>query len=137
MASNIGNFKCLIHYNEAQRGAIMSEDLTNLMLHEMMMKKFNLEAYSQINLSFKLSSFDYTVDITDDAEGLYKGTNLVVVAMDGNNQIVPIAFGICKWETYPCWSWWMSVLKECIGDKPNLLFIFDRHAAIALAMNSL
>nr|GEU67125.1 transposase, MuDR, MULE transposase domain protein [Tanacetum cinerariifolium] len=26
-------------------------------------------------------------------KGLYKGTNLVVVAMDGNNQIVPIAFG--------------------------------------------
>ncbi|GJV51844.1 transposase, MuDR, MULE transposase domain protein [Tanacetum coccineum] len=52
--------------------------------------------------------------------------------MDGNNQIVPIAFGICKGETCPCWSWWMSVLKECIGDNPNLLFISDRHAAIAL-----
>ncbi|GKA49803.1 transposase, MuDR, MULE transposase domain protein [Tanacetum coccineum] len=64
-------------------------------------------------------------------KGLYKGTNLVAVAMDGNNQIVPIAFGICKGETGPCWSWWMSVLKECIGDNPNLLFISDRHAAIA------
>ncbi|GJS64533.1 hypothetical protein Tco_0679097 [Tanacetum coccineum] len=32
-------------------------------------------------------------------KGLYKGTNLVAVAMDGNNQIVPIAFGICKGET--------------------------------------
>nr|GEU55969.1 transposase, MuDR, MULE transposase domain protein [Tanacetum cinerariifolium] len=119
MALNIGNFKCLIHYNETQRGAIMSEDLRYSMLHEMMMKKFNLEANSQLNLSFKLSSFDYTVDITDDIEictflkylrpvlmidvahlnGLYKGTNLVAVAMDGNNQIVPIAFGICKGET--------------------------------------
>ncbi|GJY83757.1 transposase, MuDR, MULE transposase domain protein [Tanacetum coccineum] len=67
-------------------------------------------------------------------KGLYKGTNLVAVAMDGNNQIVPIAFGICKGETGPCWSWWMSVLKECIGDNPNLLFISDRHAAIALAV---
>ncbi|GKD29098.1 hypothetical protein Tco_1239876 [Tanacetum coccineum] len=83
----------------------MSEDLTYSMLHEMLMKKFNLEAKFQLNLSFKLSSFDYTVDITDDAEiptfcnylrpvlmidvahlkGLYKGTNLVAVAMDGNN----------------------------------------------------
>nr|GEZ58828.1 transposase, MuDR, MULE transposase domain protein [Tanacetum cinerariifolium] len=26
----------------------------------------------------------------------------------------------------------MSVLKECIGDNPSLLFISDRHAAIAL-----
>nr|GFB20998.1 transposase, MuDR, MULE transposase domain protein [Tanacetum cinerariifolium] len=32
-------------------------------------------------------------------KGLYKGTNLVVVAMDGNNQIMPIDFGICKGET--------------------------------------
>ncbi|GJT78728.1 transposase, MuDR, MULE transposase domain protein [Tanacetum coccineum] len=69
-------------------------------------------------------------------KGLYKGTNLVAMAMDGNNQIVPNAFGICKWETGPCWSWWMSVLKECIGDNPNLLFISDRHAAIALAVEN-
>ncbi|GJS70612.1 transposase, MuDR, MULE transposase domain protein [Tanacetum coccineum] len=273
MASNIKKFKCLIHFNETQRGSILSEDLTYSMLHEMVMQKFKLEANAVINLSFKLSPFDFAVDITDDAEknegpsnqeipsshlndslhmqnephfsnpdssfafrsneyntddmvnenpqnkihkwqkfmsfepdipeipvykaksnisksmfnnrselvrgspyeafemlpyycynlekknqgtvtriktddngvfemlfiaigasGIYKGTNLVAVAMDGNNQIVPIAFGICKGETGPCWSWWMSVLKECIGDNPNLLFISDRHAAIALAV---
>ncbi|GJX49461.1 hypothetical protein Tco_0276306 [Tanacetum coccineum] len=39
-------------------------------------------------------------------------------------------------ETGPCWSWWMSVLKECIGDNPNLLFISDRHLAIALAAHN-
>ncbi|GJX24406.1 transposase, MuDR, MULE transposase domain protein, partial [Tanacetum coccineum] len=33
----------------------------------------------------------------------YKGTNLLVVGMDGNNQIMPVAFGICKEETGPCW----------------------------------
>ncbi|GKE16650.1 transposase, MuDR, MULE transposase domain protein [Tanacetum coccineum] len=60
----------------------------------------------------------------------------MAVGMDGNNQIVPIAFGICKGETGPCWSWWMSVLKECIGDNPSLLFISDRHAAIALAVQN-
>ncbi|GJW59105.1 transposase, MuDR, MULE transposase domain protein [Tanacetum coccineum] len=178
MTSNIKKFKCLIHFNETQRGSILSEDLTYSMLHEMVMQKFKLEANAVINLSFKLSSFDFAVDITDDAEvrgspyeafemlpyycynlekknqgtvtriktddnGVFEmlfiaigasGTNLVVVAMDGNNQIVPIAFGICKGETGPCWSWWMSVLKECIGDNPNLLFISDRHAAIALAV---
>ncbi|GJR73973.1 transposase, MuDR, MULE transposase domain protein [Tanacetum coccineum] len=198
----------------------MSEDLTYSSLHEMMMKKFKFESNSQINLSFKLSSFDCNVDITDDDEpdipetpvykskpmiskqysqqsevkkgkkfnnkedlmlavrlkalnddkngvfemlfiaigasirtfrnylrpvlmidaahlkGLYKGKNLVVVAMDGNNQIVPIAFGICKGKTGPCWTWWMSVLIECIGDNLNLLFISDRHAAIALAVEN-
>ncbi|GKB01719.1 transposase, MuDR, MULE transposase domain protein [Tanacetum coccineum] len=32
-------------------------------------------------------------------KGQYKRTNLIAVSMDGNNQIVPIAFGICKGET--------------------------------------
>ncbi|GJU10429.1 retrovirus-related pol polyprotein from transposon TNT 1-94 [Tanacetum coccineum] len=68
MASNIKKFKCLIHFNETQRGSILSEDLTYSMLHEMVMQKFKLEANAVINLSFKLSSFDFAVDITDDAE---------------------------------------------------------------------
>ncbi|GJS88660.1 transposase, MuDR, MULE transposase domain protein [Tanacetum coccineum] len=61
---------------------------------------------------------------------------MLAMGMDGNNQIVPVAFGICKGETGPCWSWWMSVLKECMGDNPNLLFISDRHSAIALAVHN-
>ncbi|GKC62389.1 transposase, MuDR, MULE transposase domain protein [Tanacetum coccineum] len=69
-------------------------------------------------------------------KGLYKGTNHLAVGMDGNNQIVPIAFSICKGETGPCWTWWMSVLKECIGDNRNLLFISDRHPAIALVVQN-
>ncbi|GJZ38917.1 transposase, MuDR, MULE transposase domain protein [Tanacetum coccineum] len=69
-------------------------------------------------------------------KGQYKGTHLIAVGMDRNNQIVSIAFGICKGETSPCWSWWMSVLKECIGDNPDLLFISERHAVIALAVQN-
>ncbi|GJY66654.1 transposase, MuDR, MULE transposase domain protein, partial [Tanacetum coccineum] len=69
-------------------------------------------------------------------KGEYKGTNLIAVGMDGNNQIVLVAFGISKGETGPCWSWWMSVLKECIGDHNNLLFISDRHPAIALVVHN-
>ncbi|GJU12749.1 hypothetical protein Tco_1135145 [Tanacetum coccineum] len=34
-------------------------------------------------------------------KGEYKGTNLVAVGMDGNNQIMLVAFGICKGETGP------------------------------------
>nr|GEZ09325.1 transposase, MuDR, MULE transposase domain protein [Tanacetum cinerariifolium] len=65
-------------------------------------------------------------------KGQYKGTNLIAMGLDGNNQIMAVTFGICKGETGPCWSWWMSVRKECIGDNTNLLFISDRHPAIAL-----
>ncbi|GJT85169.1 phospholipase-like protein [Tanacetum coccineum] len=131
---------------------VLENNLESMKLQENR-PKFKLEANYPLNLSAKLPSFDDIFDITDDNEirkfmhclrplliidaaqlkGQYKGTNLVAVGMDGNNQIVPIAFGICKGETGPCWSWWMSVLKECIGDSPNFLFISDMHAAVALA----
>nr|GEV04024.1 reverse transcriptase domain-containing protein [Tanacetum cinerariifolium] len=121
----------------------MSKDLTYSMLHEMMMKKFNLEANSQINLSFKLSSFDYTIDITDNAEirtflnylrpvlmidaahlkGLYKGTNLVAVAMDRNNQIVPIAFGPQSREPY---------LGAAAGEACYRLSLFEALSALEI-----
>nr|GEZ72847.1 transposase, MuDR, MULE transposase domain protein [Tanacetum cinerariifolium] len=38
------------------------------MLHEMVMKKFNLEAIYPLNLSAKVSSIDDNFDITDDPE---------------------------------------------------------------------
>ncbi|GKA87626.1 hypothetical protein Tco_0809390 [Tanacetum coccineum] len=50
------------------RGSILHEDLTYTMLHEMVMKKFNLEANYPLNLSAKLSSIDDNFDITDDHE---------------------------------------------------------------------
>ncbi|GJS42695.1 hypothetical protein Tco_0567738 [Tanacetum coccineum] len=50
------------------RGSIMHDDLTYPMLHDMLMKKFNLEANYPLNLSAKLSSFEDTFDITDDTE---------------------------------------------------------------------
>ncbi|GJX26339.1 transposase, MuDR, MULE transposase domain protein [Tanacetum coccineum] len=85
---------------------------------------------------FSITFFNDVHTYAAHLKGQYKGTNLIAVGMDENNQIVPIAFGICKGETGPCWSWWMSVLKECIGDNPSLLFISDRHAAIALAVQN-
>nr|GEV34362.1 hypothetical protein [Tanacetum cinerariifolium] len=68
----------------------------------------------------------------DTLKGSIPGNKSGSCGIDGNNQIVPISFGICKGETTPCWSSWMSILKECICDNPNLLFIYDRHAATAL-----
>lgn len=56
--------------------------------------------------------------------------------MDGNNQIVPIAYGICRGETGECWSWWFSCLKECIADRQGLVIISDRHPSIRLAVQN-
>ncbi|GJU74263.1 hypothetical protein Tco_1265668 [Tanacetum coccineum] len=286
MGSNIRKFKCLVHYNGMNRGSILHEDLTYSMLHEMVMKKFNLEANYPLYLSAKLSSIDDNFDITDDKVQFWrtiKKTPFYIIALNQTTLGIPsepsnnitntsfnnngldlnfgtsefhnnesnhqneslfekqecsFAFGdyheyedeknefddvvddnplpnyqkwqkymssfkpdipetpiykskpmiskhykketdvkvgqifenkealdlairlkaldkgyrfddrssperLCieclyfkEWETGPCWSWWMAVLKECIGDNPSLLFISDRHAAIALAVQN-
>ncbi|GKA00482.1 transposase, MuDR, MULE transposase domain protein [Tanacetum coccineum] len=55
-------------------------------------------------------------------KGTYLGTNLLVVGMDANNQIIPLATGVAQGETVENWSWFLTKLKECIGDVPNLDF---------------
>ncbi|GJV93169.1 hypothetical protein Tco_1540982, partial [Tanacetum coccineum] len=59
----------------------------------------------------------------DDAhlKGLYKGTNLVAVAMDGNNQTVPISFGICKGETGLFWKICKAYTREDYATNMNIL----------------
>nr|GEU40811.1 transposase, MuDR, MULE transposase domain protein [Tanacetum cinerariifolium] len=49
----------------------------------------------------------------------YLGTNLVVVGMDGNNQIIPIATGVSQGETGESWTWFLRKLKECIERKQS------------------
>lgn len=61
---------------------------------------------------------------------------MVVVGMDGSNQILPIATGVAQGESAESWTWFMTKLKECIGDVPNLAIISDRHYGITAACNS-
>ncbi|GJU14444.1 hypothetical protein Tco_1142410 [Tanacetum coccineum] len=127
MASNIKNFKCLIHFNETKRGSILSEDLTYSMLHEMVMQKFNLEANAEINFSFKLSSFDFAVDITDDAETIKEvfrdvySNAIGLRAIQGKQIRVAVAM---EWKTirFSNCIWYMQ--RE------------NRHAAIAMAVEN-
>ena len=56
-------------------------------------------------------------------KGKYKGTNLLAVGMDGNNQIIPIATGVAQGETGESWTLFMRFLKECIGVVPDLAII--------------
>lgn len=69
-------------------------------------------------------------------KGKYLGTNLLAVGMDGNNQIIPIATGVSQGETGEAWTQFMTWLKECIGEVPNLSIISDRHAAITQACDT-
>ena len=69
-------------------------------------------------------------------KGTYLGTNLLAVGMDGNNQIIPIATGVSQGETLESWTWFLSKLKECIGEDPRLTIISDRHVSIQSACQS-
>ncbi|GKC23701.1 transposase, MuDR, MULE transposase domain protein, partial [Tanacetum coccineum] len=65
-------------------------------------------------------------------KGTYLGTNLLVVGMDANNLIIPLATGVSQGETIETWSWFLTKLKECIGEDPNLVIISDRHYSITV-----
>nr|GEZ13261.1 hypothetical protein [Tanacetum cinerariifolium] len=62
--------------------------------------------------------------ITDGAhlKGTYKGTNLVLVRMDENNQIVPIAIGVSQGETEESWTWYLMMNCKMKSDKLQALY---------------
>ena len=67
-------------------------------------------------------------------KGEFKGHMLLAVAMDGNNQILPLAYGICKSESLQSWTWFLTCLRRCIHIDEGLTFISDRAASIAGAI---
>ncbi|XP_071732824.1 uncharacterized protein [Rutidosis leptorrhynchoides] len=70
-------------------------------------------------------------------KGGYLGTNLVAVAMDGNNGILPLAYGIGEGETNSVWSWFFGNLRDhlmsygMVDHMSEITFISDRAASIA------
>ncbi|KAL5572909.1 hypothetical protein UlMin_022506 [Ulmus minor] len=60
----------------------------------------------------------------------YKGVLLVATTQDGNGQCYPIAWGIVDSENEDAWTWFLSKLKEVIGDSDELAFISDRALSI-------
>lgn len=58
---------------------------------------------------------------------------MLAVGMDGNNQIVPLATGVSQGETGRSWTWFLTHLKECIGEVADLAIISDRHLGIQQA----
>ncbi|KAI3684628.1 hypothetical protein L6452_33852 [Arctium lappa] len=69
-------------------------------------------------------------------KGTYLGTMFLAVAMDANNQIVPIAFGVGRSESGDVWTWFLTMLKRCIGEPEGLVFVSDRAASIHQAINT-
>ncbi|CAI9298273.1 unnamed protein product [Lactuca saligna] len=69
-------------------------------------------------------------------KGDFKGTILHAIAMDGNNQILPLAHGICKKDSGLTWTWFLEKLYECVGDCQELTFVTDRADAIRVGIEN-
>ncbi|XP_062085526.1 uncharacterized protein LOC133791623 [Humulus lupulus] len=67
----------------------------------------------------------------------YGGQMLCVVALDANNHLYPVAFGIVDSENHDSWKYFMSKLKEAIGEVEDLAFVSDRHASITHALETI
>nr|XP_051229441.1 uncharacterized protein LOC127347272 [Lolium perenne] len=69
--------------------------------------------------------------------GQYKGQILTAIGMDGNNQIVPLAFAFVESENTESWLWFFRQLKiSIVKDKPNVCILHDGHAGISKAIKT-
>ncbi|XP_072084738.1 uncharacterized protein [Arachis hypogaea] len=65
----------------------------------------------------------------------YKGTLLVAVAQDGNQNIVPIAFALVEGETADVWHFFLRNLRMYIVRKDGVGMISDWHESIRAVVN--
>ena len=60
----------------------------------------------------------------------YHGTFLSACAVNANQKIFPLAFGVGDQENNASWEFFFAKLKEAIRDKDDLTIILDRHEGI-------
>ena len=63
-------------------------------------------------------------------KGKYKGVLFVATTLDGNNQIVLIAFGVGESENNHSWKWFLDNLNFTLGYLPGLVILSDRHKGL-------
>ncbi|RVX03620.1 Serine/threonine-protein phosphatase 7 long form-like [Vitis vinifera] len=65
----------------------------------------------------------------------YKGTLLIAMGCDGNNQLFPLAFAITEGENADNWSWFLACIRVGVTQRKGLCLTFDRHLGIIVAVN--
>nr|GEW98397.1 hypothetical protein [Tanacetum cinerariifolium] len=70
-------------------------------------------------------------------KGEFFGTMYLADVMDGNNNILPLAYRVGKFKTFRSSDWFLRKLKECIiGKQDHLTIISDGAVYIALAIKN-
>ena len=73
---------------------------------------------------------------TDDTHlyGKYKGTLLIAMGCDINNQLFPLAFSITEGENTDSWGWFLVCIRNRVTQRTGICVISDRHPSIMAAM---
>ncbi|KAL2244878.1 UNVERIFIED_CONTAM: hypothetical protein Sindi_2756000 [Sesamum indicum] len=65
----------------------------------------------------------------------YKHKMLIAAAMDGNQQVLPLAFAVVDEESLLSWKWFLRQLsRHIIRGRRGICLISDRHAGITRAV---
>lgn len=69
--------------------------------------------------------------------GKYPGILLMATSVDGNGNLLPVAFAIAEVECGPAWEWFLNHLKIFLAvDPSSMTIISDRHRGILSAMSN-
>jgi transposase-like protein len=70
--------------------------------------------------------------------GKYKGTILVAIAADINNQLLPIVYSLVEGENKDSWLWFLSCLKNrVVKQRPDVCIISDRNSGLLNVPNTI
>ena len=62
--------------------------------------------------------------------GKYKGTLLIVMGCNVNNQLFPLAFSITEGENIDGWGWFLACIRNRVTQRTGICVISDRHPGI-------
>src|SRR5438105_6198268 len=70
--------------------------------------------------------------------GKYKGQILTAIGVDGNNQVLPVAFAFVENENPGSWYWFIEHVKlHVVAARPDVCLISDRHSGLLAAIREL
>ena len=104
-------------------------------------KMSNTEIFQRVFWSFKplLKGSKIVIPLLSiDGTHLYgksKGTLLISMRCDRNNQLFPLIFDITKGENIDSWGWFLACIRNRITQRTGIYVISDRHPGIIAAMS--
>jgi hypothetical protein len=61
---------------------------------------------------------------------------MIIVGVDPDNQLVPLAFTLAEGENDDSWCWFMKLVRQhVLRSSQNICMILDRHHGLLIAAN--